>query len=37
VALFAWAIVTMTRAGSNVPTNRSTTTIVEAGPPHCWS
>jgi protein-S-isoprenylcysteine O-methyltransferase Ste14 len=32
VALFAWAIVTITRAGSNVPTNRSTTTIVEAGP-----
>src|SRR5215467_3123211 len=32
VALFAWAIVTMTRAGSNVPTNRPTTTIVEAGP-----
>ena len=32
VALFAWAIVTMTRVGSNVPTNRPTTTIVEAGP-----
>jgi len=32
VALFAWAIVTITRAGSNVPTNRPTTTIVEAGP-----
>ena len=32
LALFAWAIVTMTRAGSNVPTNRPTTTIVEAGP-----
>jgi protein-S-isoprenylcysteine O-methyltransferase Ste14 len=32
LALFAWAIVTMTRAGSNVPTNRPTTTIVEGGP-----
>jgi protein-S-isoprenylcysteine O-methyltransferase Ste14 len=32
LALFAWAIVTMTRAGSNVPTNRPTTTIVENGP-----
>ena len=32
LALFAWAIVTMTRAGSNVPTNRPTTTIVERGP-----
>jgi protein-S-isoprenylcysteine O-methyltransferase Ste14 len=32
VALFAWAIVTITTAGSNVPTNRPTTTIVEAGP-----
>jgi protein-S-isoprenylcysteine O-methyltransferase Ste14 len=32
VALFLWAIVTMTRVGSNVPTNRPTTTIVEAGP-----
>jgi protein-S-isoprenylcysteine O-methyltransferase Ste14 len=32
LALFAWAIVTMTRAGSNVPTNRPTTTIVEDGP-----
>jgi protein-S-isoprenylcysteine O-methyltransferase Ste14 len=30
--LVAWAIVTMTRAGSNVPTNRPTTTIVESGP-----
>ena len=28
LALFAWAIVTITRAGSNVPTNRPTTTIV---------
>src|SRR5215831_14136694 len=32
LALFAWAIVTITRAGSNVPTNRPTTTIVEGGP-----
>jgi protein-S-isoprenylcysteine O-methyltransferase Ste14 len=32
LALFAWAIVTITRAGSNVPTNRPTTTIVERGP-----
>src|SRR5262245_55589187 len=30
--LFAWAIVTITRAGSNVPTNRPTTAIVETGP-----
>ena len=32
LALFAWAIVTLTRAGSKVPTNRPTTTIVESGP-----
>jgi protein-S-isoprenylcysteine O-methyltransferase Ste14 len=32
LALFAWAIATITRAGSNVPTNRPTITIVEAGP-----
>src|SRR3954451_14564631 len=32
LARFAWAIVTMTRAGSNVPTNLPTTTIVESGP-----
>jgi len=32
LALFAWAIVTLTRAGSNVPTNRPTTTIVGSGP-----
>jgi protein-S-isoprenylcysteine O-methyltransferase Ste14 len=32
LALFVWAIATMTRAGSNVPTNRPTTTIVDAGP-----
>lgn len=31
-ALFAWAIATMTRAGSNVPTNRPTTTFVDRGP-----
>jgi len=32
LALAFWAIATMTRAGSNVPTNRPTTTIVESGP-----
>src|SRR5262245_28191897 len=32
LALFAWAIVTMTQAGSNVPTNRPSTTIVDSGP-----
>ena len=32
LALFAWAIVTVTRAGSNVPTTRPTTAIVESGP-----
>ena len=32
LTLFAWAIATITRAGSNVPTNRPTTTIVESGP-----
>ena len=32
VALVAWAIVIITRAGSNVPTNLPTTTIVESGP-----
>ena len=32
LALGVWAIVTITRAGSNVPTNRPTTTIVESGP-----
>src|SRR5262245_892649 len=32
VALVAWAIVTMTRAGSNVPTSLPTTTIVDTGP-----
>src|SRR6266508_215943 len=32
LALVAWAIITITRAGSNVPTNLPTTTIVESGP-----
>jgi protein-S-isoprenylcysteine O-methyltransferase Ste14 len=32
LALAAWAIATITRAGSNVPTNMPTTTIVDAGP-----
>src|ERR1700716_2150344 len=32
LALVAWAIATMTRAGSNVPTNMPTTTIVDTGP-----
>jgi protein-S-isoprenylcysteine O-methyltransferase Ste14 len=32
LALVAWAIVTITKAGSNVPTNLPTTTIVESGP-----
>ena len=32
LALFAWAIVTITRARSNVPTNLPTTTMVESGP-----
>jgi protein-S-isoprenylcysteine O-methyltransferase Ste14 len=32
LALFVWAIATVTRAGSNVPTNRPTTTIVDSGP-----
>ena len=32
LALAAWAIVTITRAGSNVPTNQPTTTIVRSGP-----
>ena len=34
LALFAWAIVTITNAGSNVPTNRATTTVVDSGPYH---
>jgi protein-S-isoprenylcysteine O-methyltransferase Ste14 len=32
LALAAWAIATLTRAGSNVPTGTPTTTIVDAGP-----
>ena len=32
LALAVWALDTMTRAGTNVPTNRPTTTIVEVGP-----
>jgi protein-S-isoprenylcysteine O-methyltransferase Ste14 len=32
LALFAWAIVAITRAGSHVPTRLPTTTIVESGP-----
>jgi protein-S-isoprenylcysteine O-methyltransferase Ste14 len=31
-ALVAWAIATITRAGSNVPTSLPTTTIVDTGP-----
>src|SRR5262249_27787166 len=33
LALLAWAIVTVTRGGSNVPTNLPTTAIVESGVP----
>jgi protein-S-isoprenylcysteine O-methyltransferase Ste14 len=32
LALLVWAIVTITRAGSHVPTNMPTTAIVDAGP-----
>lgn len=32
LGLFAWAIVTITRAGSNVPANLSTAIIVDNGP-----
>ena len=32
LALGVWAVMTMTKAGSNVPTNRPTITIVEHGP-----
>jgi len=35
LALVLWAIVTMTRAGSNVPTSLPTTTIVNTGPYRC--
>jgi|SRR5919197_2700839 protein-S-isoprenylcysteine O-methyltransferase Ste14 len=32
LALFVWAIATIAQAGSNVPTNLPTTTIVDTGP-----
>ncbi|MBO0754168.1 MAG: isoprenylcysteine carboxylmethyltransferase family protein [Bradyrhizobiaceae bacterium] len=32
LGLLGWAFVTITRAGSNLPTNRPTTTIVDSGP-----
>ena len=32
LGLGVWAVATMTSAGSNVPTNQPTTTIVESGP-----
>ncbi|UXN60952.1 methyltransferase family protein [Phyllobacterium zundukense] len=32
LALVVWALDTITRAGSNVPTNMPTTTIVQTGP-----
>src|SRR5262249_39974941 len=32
LALVAWAIATITRVGSNVPTSLPTTTIVDTGP-----
>ena len=32
LVLLAWAISTITQAGSNVPANRPATTIVESGP-----
>jgi protein-S-isoprenylcysteine O-methyltransferase Ste14 len=32
LALVAWAIATITWAGSNVPANRPTTTVVDTGP-----
>ena len=32
LALVAWAFTTMTRAGSNVPTDRPTTMVVDTGP-----
>ena len=32
LALFAWAIVIMSRAGTNVPSKLPTTTIVDSGP-----
>src|SRR5262249_42778695 len=36
LTLVAWAILTITRAGSNVPTNLPTTTILESGP-YCYT
>src|SRR5256885_6380114 len=32
LALFAWAIATITRAGSNLPPNRPTTSILDTRP-----
>jgi protein-S-isoprenylcysteine O-methyltransferase Ste14 len=32
LALAAWAVAIMTKAGTNVPTNRPTTAMVESGP-----
>jgi protein-S-isoprenylcysteine O-methyltransferase Ste14 len=32
LALFGWAVATMTRAGSNVPTSQPAMTIVDGGP-----
>ncbi len=32
LALFVWAVATMTRAGSNVPTSQPAMTIVDGGP-----
>jgi len=32
LALFAWAVAIMTRAGSNVPTNMPSISIVDSGP-----
>ena len=32
LALFGWAVITISRAGSNVPTNMPTTSIVDTGP-----
>jgi protein-S-isoprenylcysteine O-methyltransferase Ste14 len=32
LTLFAWAIATITQAGSNVPTSRPVTAIVDSGP-----
>ncbi|HEY7688901.1 MAG TPA: isoprenylcysteine carboxylmethyltransferase family protein, partial [Dongiaceae bacterium] len=32
IVLMIWSIVTFTRAGTNVPTNRPSTTVVSGGP-----